>query len=250
MLESKLHLPDIQFNEFNNYTSVGVFSDHEHTSVIPIALSIEPKYFVADSFHVKPLIASSQMNENAFLLHFSRHETTLYEISETCHHFRGHYKAKSPEMILFDLMNFTNSATRLLGISKSHDCDLNLDSIWKYSSLRMIWFGEVYADAPLTSVPLLRTKLIQEKNYRLIHEIRKTVSYPHSLTCDNLSLVMERAHLNKIRKLYISLEDVVQPGLMKDDVLDDLAEFCMDQGADVKVVTKTFLPAGKVLVAA
>jgi hypothetical protein len=93
---------------------------------------------------------------------------------------------------------------------------------------------KTYSCYPFVSlfVPLHHSDPWKPESQRCAHDRKR-----HRLTCDNQSLVLERAHLNKIRKLYISLEDIVQPGLMKDDVLDDLAELCMDQGADVKVVT-------------
>jgi hypothetical protein len=284
--QSKIQIPrpDWQFLIQQGSFGLGIFYSAGETKMIPLSIQLQPRAIVADSFHVKPIIAASIDYMEALLLHFHQAGATLYQINPVTQSIVDSYlpskgrteidwpdtqEKKSIRDFLYYLKQEVsaarNDSTVLLGVTAPGHSQLQVESFWKLLGMPVIFPQTNFRPSPpLDAIASLRGNLadiISERHSRLVSAIAQH-SYHDKLCLTGLG----KKILNReILHLCISLEDmhfgefdpstggtILNPGqssLKDDDLLDDYAELALELGIQVSVVPSRYLPAGKSFIA-
>ncbi len=256
------------------------------TTVIPLPFRLAPRVVVANSFHLKPLVAAREYAVGALLVHFSELGAAVYHVNTGDEVLLETY-LPSRSKIPVDWANLTRSEKRefleflvnevhalrtheiaFLGISSAGDSLLAAPDVWRRLGLEMIDVREnVRAAVPQNAISILRLRVGRIINDRYRKSV-KEILYDGDDGDDGISQVEElgpRILKREIRRLCVSLEDMqfgvvdaksgavglrrAQSDCQDDDVLDDLVELALQNDIQVSVVPRAFLPPGRTFVA-
>jgi hypothetical protein len=284
--QSKIQIPRPDWQRLIKQGSLGlgIFHSAGETKVIPLSIPLQPRAVVADSFHVKPIIAASIDYVEALFLHFHQAGATLYQINPVTHAIVDSYlpskgiteidwpstqEKKSRRDFLYYLKQEVcaarNDSTAILGVRASGHSQLEMETFWKLIGLPVIFPQANFRPSiPLDAIGSLRRSLAQiisERHTRLVTQITQQ-SFGQELCLARLG---KKIFNREIIHLCISLEDmhfgefdprtggtILNPGqssLKDDDLLDDYAELALELGIQVSVVPRKYLPAGKSFIA-
>lgn len=252
---------------------------------IPLPLHMPPRVVVAETFHIKPLIASAQGVIHGLHLHFHEMGASLYRVnagdtilidtylpSKT--HRRGDWTAILDRSDILEFLEFLkaevrgarNPQTRVLGISGFSETLFRSPGIWKGIKLQILEIDESpHKLHPEKAIGEVRVHLAREINQTYTNQVLKVLLSRDELTDPDLSNLGTKILKREINRLCVSLEDVhfgvlnpetgvavmtrAQTGVRDDDILDDLVELAMKNGVEVSVVPKVHLPLGKTYIA-
>lgn len=252
---------------------------------IPLPLHMPPRVVVAETFHIKPLIASAQGVINGLHVHFHELGASLYRVNggdsilidtylPTKTHRRGDWTASLDRSEIVEFLEFLRAEvraardqhTRVLGISGLPETLLRSPGVWKGIKLQIFEIEDspkkLHPDKALGEV---RIHLAREINQTYTNQVLKVLLQRDELSDPDLSNLGTKILKREINRLCVSLEDVhfgvlnpdtgiavmtrAQNGTKDDDLLDDLVELAMKNGVEVSVVPKVHLPAGKTYLA-
>lgn len=285
---SKLNLktPDWDLWIKQGTTTLAIFYHAGMTNLIPIPTRMQPRVVVANSFHLKPIIAAANEYIDGLLLHFNESGASLYRISpageaqiDTYLPTKFGYKSDWPYRIkrheLREFLEFVNqevkgsiqTTTKILGITGAAYSELRSESFWKKTNLPVFLMDESFeAPVPHNSFSIMRLRLSQLVNEK--HSIDVLEAQRGSITSNEppcIKILGEKILNKKIAHLCVSLDDMQfgeldsdtgklsinknQSNSKDDDLLDDLVELALARGIKVSVVPKKFLPQGRIFVA-
>lgn len=253
------------------------------TTMIPLPIKMPPRVVVANSFHVKPLLAAGVCVQEALLLHFSEVGASLYRVSSGEEKLLDTYlpsrtKLKGTwitelardeiieflEFLKMEVMSYTQSTTRFLAVSGHRDSLLISREFWKDSGLAIIEvMDSPKSIEPSNGIAMTRLKLSHEINGSFNREVQLVMG--EAAVSPPLSELGKMILKKEISRLCVSLEDMQfgelcpitgeaieresQHSTKDDDLLDDLIELAVKQKLQVSVVPKKFLPTGRTYVA-
>jgi hypothetical protein len=265
--------------------TLAIYIDGGVVHSIPLPLHMPPRVVVAESFHVKPLVAAAQGMINGIHVHFHEMGASVYRVNagdciliETYlpskSHQKGDWTLNLDRSELIDFLCFLrkevravqNPQTRILGISGLPETLLRSPGVWKGIKLQIFNLEDsakkLYPEKALGQV---RVHLVQEINQSYANQVMKLLLQRDELTHTDLSGLGTQILKGEIKRLCVSLEDVhfgllnsetgvsvmtrSQSGSRDDDLLDDLVELAMKNGVEVSVVPKVHLPLGKTYLA-
>lgn len=268
-----IHEPDWNLWIGQGAQTLGVFASEEATTLVPLPVKMAPRIVVADSYHIKPLLAAARESLHALLLCSGAGGISLYRIDDAGATLVRHYLSEpilrslegSTRFLLREILAEKNSETSLIAIACEETLSKQLRHSLQDSQAGIIDLGK--------SAPMNLTQKIASVRLRLDdlrrNQFRSTVQHCMGLETRDLLLdshLIRDIRLRKIKRLCVSLDclrfgridrrtgSIVlyrsQRDLRDDDVLDDLAEYSLDCGVEVSVVPKLYLPPGLSLIAA
>lgn len=256
------------------------------TTLVPLALAMEPRVVVAKSFHVKPLMASSLLNGEALLLTFQRGGCTLHRVSSlTSEHIDtfvpakfandGEWLEKISRKDIRDFLAYLEAevrshlkeSIRFLAIDCPNDPILRNDNYWSRLNLPVKILPDMgLAAVEDRSVNLVQAALEEELSTQVHGHLHAVVSQCTLKAVADLEGLAAHIVKKTISKLVVSLEDLQfgkfdqETGKMSlskgqrdtedDDLLDDFAELAVCHGIEVYVVPRKFLPPGRTFMVA
>lgn len=266
--------------------TLGLFHHKGITTLIPLPMRMQPRVVVANSFHVKPIISAAVEFSDALLLHFNEAGASLYRINPVSELLVESYlpsevivKSNWPakldresmrEFLLFlqqEIRGATLNTTKLLGITGSAFSEFQSETFWKKNNLPLSFYADSFRSViPSNAFSIIRLRLSQMINEK--HLTAVTSAFGAEIaTEDSLSVrTLGQKIINKeISHLCVSLDDMHfgeldvktgnvslnkgQANTRDDDILDDLVELALDNGIQVSVVPKKYLPNGRSFVA-
>lgn len=264
--------------------TLAIYKDAASTTIIPLPIIMPPRVVVADSFHVKPLLASSICVQEALLLHFSEIGASLYRISSGDEKLLDSYlpsktklkgvwiselsRSESIEFMEFlklEIKSYRLNTTQFLSISGTKDSLLTSNEFWKDIGIPVIQTLDSPKNLhPVSSIALTRIKLSHEINGTYDRQVQLILNDAMN-SSPPLSELGKKIINREISKLCVSLEDVhfgeldqmtgtaiemeSQSNTRDDDLLDDLIELALKQKVQVSVVPKKYLPPGRTYLA-
>jgi hypothetical protein len=264
--------------------TLAIYKDAATTTIIPLPIIMPPRVVVADSFHVKPLLASSICVQEALLLHFSEVGASLYRISSgeeklidsylpSKTKLKGVWISELARGEIFEFLEFLKievksyrlNTTQFLSISGTKDSLLTSNEFWKDVGVPIIHTLDSPKNLhPVSSIALTRIKLSHEINGTYDRQVQLILNDSMNST-PALSELGKKIINREISKLCVSLEDVhfgkldpatgnaiemeTQTSTKDDDLLDDLIELALKQKVQVSVVPKKYLPLGRTYLA-
>ncbi|MFP5458386.1 MAG: hypothetical protein ACLGG7_06610 [Bacteriovoracia bacterium] len=251
--------------------------------IVPLPFPMEPRVIVADSFHVKPLVAAYQNYTETVLVHFHHWGATLYRVSETEAEKIDTYLPPGPEteglwhdtigadglrnfvaFIQQQLIVHCGQYTSMLAVT-GHGVDLlQSRGLWKSVGVPVLFMEDSWNTlVPERSLVAIRRMVAQQIERLHAKDVSAVVEKSTVTSYDEL---VRRIHAREIATLIVSLDDLqfgrVDPQTGKahlskqqmsatdDDVLDDLLELAIKKGIRVRVIPRTHLPAGVSFLAA
>lgn len=272
----------IAIPNWNHFTKQGALSlaiyHHDGiTTFIPMPIKMEPRFIVADSFHIKPLIAASNESVHSLLLHVNEQGVSLFKVGLTHDYAIDSYlpplatinKAWIDELEKEDLDDFIdfilheikiaiNDETFSIGFSGVDKTPFDNMKHWTKIDLPKIKLNESFASlSPENAISSLRMSLKEKVNNSYLSKIKKFKEQDDIELKDLGTLIMG----GEINHLCVSLDDLhfgeidnktglatvnrAQQNINDDDVLDDLVEMALKKGIKVSVVPKKYLPHGR-----
>lgn len=268
--------PDWQSWKDQGAATLALFFKQELTVIVPLPIKLQPRVIVADSFHIKPLVASEQSSRDALMLYMDEEGVKLYRVGvleekllKTFCPLTGESADWQHQLSRFQLtdllyeikdyiQNYIRPSTSTLGIAGASAPLTELSGFWTSTGLVVKFIPDVPGlNSPLNAISMLRLSLAQEiaMNYRSSVEtmLDSTGSMPE------LSELPQLIRERQISRICVSLEDLMfgevrtqeveqhrhQLDTHDDDVLDDLVELAIKSGISVNVVPRKFLPQGR-----
>lgn len=262
-------IPDWELWRSQETQTLGIFVSRESTTLLPLPTRLAPRFVVADSFHIKPLITAAHESANALFISSSGDDLSFYNVTASGVSLIRHYLQASVASIsdkdihvrflLREIESEIGADTKLIAFAGS--------SVYSDDLHRALKSRAVIADLSQMAAMNL-TQRISVVRFRLSQIVRHShqqavqnsldSSYSDPLTAGTLIPAIRG---KRIRRLCISLDclrfgnidrktgAVVlsrnQKSTSDDDVLDDIAEFSLDQGVEVRVVPKIYMPEGR-----
>jgi hypothetical protein len=266
--------------------TLAIFHHAGVTSLIPIAIKMQPRVVVANSFHVKPIITAANEYIDSLLLHFHESGASLYRlnpIGETLLDSylpskvlsRHDWPVKLDSGSTRDFLEFLNqevrgsvkNTTKILGITGSGFSNLRPKSFWETIKLPISFLDDSFQLAvPQNGFSIMRLRLSQivnEKHSKAVLDALR--NSPASQDKFSLRGLGTRILNKEINHLCVSLDDMqfgeldiktghaslnkFQSNTNDDDLLDDLVELAVNNGIKVSVVPKKYLPSSRSFVA-
>lgn len=257
--------------------TLGLFIKNDLSVIVPLPLKLQPRIIVAQSFHIKPLIASESSSRDALMLYLDEQGAKLYRvgvleekllkvITPLAAKFHADWQKQLNRFQLTDILyeikdhvlEFRRKSTIMLGIAGATAPLLELSGFWSSTGLVVKFIPDVPGlNSPLNAISMLRLTLAQD----IALHYRQSVEHMLELQDLNpdLNQLPQMIRDKQISKLCVSLEDLMfgeigpseiqvhrhQQNTKDDDVLDDLIEMAIKSGVSVNVVPKKFLPQGK-----
>jgi len=266
--------------------TLGIFYHAGVTTLIPLPIRMQPRVVVADSFHIKPILAAASEYMDALLLHFNERGASLYRINsagetlvdsflpaETKPKFDWPSRIDKSslheflEFLILDVKGSIKNCTKILGITGSGFSELRSELFWKKAGLPIVFLDESFkSDSPQNSFSIMRLRLSLFVNEKHSQAVLKAIKTNSSFEISSSVKGLGEDILNKkINHLCVSLDDMhfgeldsttgqvivnkSQFNSRDDDLLDDLVELAIDNGIKVSVVPKKYLPNGRSFVA-
>lgn len=265
--------------------TLAIYHRKGFTSVIPLGIEMSARVVVADTFHVKPLIASSISHLEALHVHFHTHGCTLFRVTPTqcltVETFLPNCELPSSQwpamMSLEDIRDFLeyvrdevkaakNPTVEWLTLSGTHESVLGHLDFWRRTNLKVQLlggsFGQLIPDQAIDEIQKMISRQTDQNFRQIVERLRKlTNGQPQT----DLKSVGAKIVGRQVTQLCVSLEDIHygqvlpsgevrlhsgQQGVRDDDVLDDLVELALKNGVSVRVVPRKYLPTGQVMMAA
>jgi hypothetical protein len=265
--------------------SLGIFHCEGVTHLVPLSIKIQPRVVVANSFHVKPIIAASMEYVEGLLLHFCQTGAVLYRISPigesvverylpakeiTDPDWPNTHGAEALDEFLYFLRSEVESAklssTGILGVTGGEYPLLQNETFWRATKLPVQRLSDPFGvQDPQNALAFLRLKLSQIIARRHLRSVSRILE--RNLAQDRFSVTNlgEKVIRKEISSLCVSLDDMffgeldpvsgsavmnyTQTSMKDDDLLDDIVELALDKGIKVSVVPKRFLPEGRAFIA-
>lgn len=257
--------------------SLAIYHHDGVTTFIPMPVKMEPRFIVADSFHIKPLLAASNENLNALLLHFHEKGVSLIRIGATTDYQVDCFlpplptvdatwseKLNKEEMSYFidyiaqETMVAINDETYYLGISGTEKSFAEKIKFRSKIDLPLVHLNDSFSqESPNNAIMGLRLKLKEKIHTDYLSRVKHFSDQENFDLKDLGTLILD----NEIKHLCVSLDDLhfgevnekngeislnrTQLGIKDDDVLDDLVEMALKRGVKVSVVPKKYLPRGR-----
>jgi hypothetical protein len=257
--------------------TLGLFFKRDLTIIVPLPLKLQPRIIVADSFHIKPLIASENSAREALMLYLDDQGVKLYRVGileeklikvisplVARYHRDWQHQLNRIQLtdILYEIKDYVNefrkSSTTMLGIAGASAPLLELSGFWNSTGLNVKFIPSIPGlNSPLNAISILRLSLTQEIASSYRNSIESMLASETSLP--DLKELPTLIKNGQISRICVSLEDLMfgnvgasevllhrhQKNSHDDDVLDDLVELAIKAGLSVNVVPKKFLPNGK-----
>lgn len=250
---------------------------------IEVGLPFNPgaKYIVADTFHVKPLLLLEDYQKRSLVLHFNTNGVSLYRVSSKSFRVIDTYMPSVnpnelfwPETIsgtkLRIYMRFIKSEVNkyiqgditsliITGLDQKR---LLVKDFWNFEGVEINYcfeeFEKLIPNQSISFAQLDLTKRIDLDYEKHISDFLET-NLEEEITFDLFKL-SDLILKNKIKKLYVSLEDVffgsicnltgnttlnIQQNDTNDkDILNSFLMLCLERDIDVKVIPRNFFPKG------
>lgn len=276
----KVTEPDWKFWQSEGTQSLGLYCAEGVTTVIPLNILMEPRVIVANSFHVKPIIASTGNSGEALLLTFHKRGCSLtrvttsseilletyipsnYDINDrwleqlSRSHFRDFI-----DYMRTEISSVKNKQTRFLMIKGASEDALKRADLWQKLKLPVrILEQEAVAQRSDSGVDEARKALVEHERSLMKMKISEALALnpidkeKNQNIEDIAKLILQR----KVSTIFLSLEDLefgelntasgevkvhrAQKNSKDDDLLDDLAELALKNGIDVHVIPKDLFP--------
>jgi hypothetical protein len=266
--------------------TLGIFYHNGITKLIPLPTRMQPRVVVAKSFHIKPVVTASNEYVDSLLLHFNESGASLYRVNLLKETLIGSYVPSKehpgigwPSILckksLADFLEFLQkttkgsiqSSTKILGVTGASFTELQSDSFWKKIELPVAFLDDSFRLAvPHNAFSIMRLRLAQIVNERHTDSVEKALGGENPgqgfFLVKNLA---PKVLKKEIKQLCVSLDCMhfgeieAETGNIKlnksqlnasdDDLLDDLLELAIDNGVQVSVVPKKYLPEGRSFVA-
>ncbi len=276
----KITQPDWIFWQSEGTQSLGLYHAEGVTTIIPLNVLMEPRVIVANSFHVKPIIASTGNSGEALLLTFHKRGCSLTRVTSSSSMLLETYIPSSYDLNdrwleqlsrthLRDFIEYMKSEinslkskqTRFLMIDGVTQDVLKRSDLWAKLKLPLqILEREAIAADHERGVDLAKKALKEHERQSIKIKISEALALNPKIQQrteqieDIAKLILQR----KITKIFLSLEDLVfgelntsngevsvhrgQKNSQDDDLLDDLAELALKNGIVVHVVPNEFFP--------
>lgn len=281
----ELEMPDWKQWQKQGTRTLAIYHRHGFTTLIPLVIEVPARVVVAESFHVKPLVASAHSHLEGLHLHFHYQGCTLFRLTPTETHIVESFlptgdvpDAQWPASLergdVIDFISYVrdevkqarNPSVQWLSISGAEHDLLRVPDFWKKTNLKVLFLEDsTSALTPHRSFESLH-KMIQtqtEANFRqVVRRIERLAAGKPETNLRSIgAMILER----QVQQICVSLEDTQfgelgadgqaklysgQRGVQDDDVLDDLVELALRNGVSVRVVPRKFLPLGQLLIAA
>ena len=261
-----LFAPTITEPDWKNWidkgaVTLGIYQAANHILLVPLPLKLDPRVVVAESFHVKPLIATQNFQRDSLMLLFTPEMVELHRVSlydDQLLAVKSKRIADLPELVRM-VEEFKLPSTNILGIAGNLTQAEHL-KLGSASGLQVRYIPVVPGIALReNAMSVVRLTLSQ----MIAHEYRSMVETFGHHQMLSLEELYQRLQARSVKKLCVSLDDLIfgemseagvkvsrqQQGVHDDDLLDDLLELALSNGSEVQVVPKRFLPPGKVFLA-
>lgn len=265
--------------------TLGIFHSAGMTSFIPLPMRMQPRVIVANSFHIKPIITAANEYIDGLLLHFHETGASLFRINPANETLIDSYlpseilpKTDWPnridraslreylEFLMQEMRGNIQHTTKIVAVTGSAFPQLQSESFWKKINMPIFFYHDSFrTKLPHNAFSIMRLRLSQ-----IINKTH-TESVLHALQNTSLENIPSVNHLSsmilnkQIKHLCVSLDDLhfgeinsqtgnivlnkSQMNSKDDDLLDDLVELAIDNGINVSVVPKKYLPTGRSFIA-
>lgn len=257
--------------------SLAIYHHDGVTTFIPMPIKMEPRFIVADSFHIKPLIAASNESIHSLLVHFHEQGVTLFKVGLTHDYTIDSYlpplaavEKNWPDQLdqtdLAEFINFLlheikiaiNDETFSVGFCGTSQTSFDNMKYWTKIDLPKIKMNDSFNTiSPENAISSLRMSLKEKVNNSYAAKVKKFK--------DNEDIELEELGglilSGDINHLCVSLDDLhfgeideksghtvvsrAQQNIKDDDILDDLVEMALKKGIKVSVVPRKYLPPGR-----
>lgn len=280
-----LEMPDWALWSRQGTRTLAIYHRKGFSSVIPLGIEMSARVVVADTFHVKPLIASSLSHIEGLHLHFHTHGCTLFRVTPTqCHTIEtflpnaelpsSHWPAVLSLEDLREFLEYVRDEVRVartqsvewLTLSGTQEEVLGHVDFWRRTNLKVQLLGDSFQRlVPEQAIGELQKMILRQTDQNFRHIVERLRKLAQGEPVTDLRTVGAKIVGRQVTQLCVSLEDIHfgevlpdgevrlhpgQQGVRDDDVLDDLVELALRNGVSVRVVPRKYLPSGQVLIAA
>ncbi|MFP5492951.1 MAG: hypothetical protein ACLGG0_15725 [Bacteriovoracia bacterium] len=283
----QLKIPDWRFWITEGAVSLAIYHAEGVTTIIPLNINMPPRMIVANSFHVKPVLASSSNIGEALLMTFHNRGCSLTRVTATGSMLHETYIPSRYDLnnkwleqlsrahlrdfiehMKAEVESIQNKQTRFLIIDGASEELIQRADVW--TKLRIpvrILERTVTSQSTDEGVKEAQKMLFQFEKDRIRKSVNEAIStnriiHSEDKIDDVAKLILQR----KVKKIFLSLEDLefgeldaksgavkfhkAQKNTRDDDVLDDLAELALKNSVEVNVVSRDYLPNAKKLLIA
>lgn len=267
--------------------SLAIYHCGDEAIYFPLPFHMEPRVIVADSFHIKPLLAAINGHTEAILVHFHNWGATLFRVSENNvdridsilpankdTHTIWHYDMSKEGIVDFinfiqqELIVYAGQQTSLIAITGNGNDYIQNRSLWKPMGIPLLFMEESWRSIyPEKAIAVLKRLLNQQVERMHSQEVEQILTKEHITNQhSNFDHLLDKVLNKKVSELIVSLDDIQfgtidiksgktilfkkQNGSYDDDILDDMVEIAIQRGIKVKVVPRTFMPSGLTFIAA
>jgi len=280
---SKLELAQPNWKDWEGYRTgtLAIYHYGGQTHFVPLPMKMDPRFVVANSFHIKPLLTASIDYCDGLVLHFNGRGASLYSVNLLGHSLIDHYLPSFSstilskdwpitlnrealrdflEFIFMQVKNSISKTTKFVGITGQSFHELRSETFWSRLKTDVLYIDESFsAEIPFNSFSLINFRISQflrEKYQSAVQMGVKSIEGNHHSYGD----IWRKLISGKLKYLCVSLDEMhfgevkrdsgeiiinrFQKNSRDDDVLDDLVELAISKGVEVNVVPNRYLPQG------
>lgn len=267
--------------------SLAIYHCGDEAIYFPLPFHLEPRVIVADSFHIKPLLAAINNHTEGILVHFHNWGATLFRVGDNSvdridsilpaskdTHTIWHYDMTKEGIVDFinfiqqELIVYAGQQTSLIAITGSGNDYIQNRSLWKPLGIPLLFMEESWRSIYPEKAIVVLKRLLNEQVERIhSQEVAQILSRKHITNQQSdFDHLLDHVLNKKISELIVSLDDIQfgkidiksgktilfkkQHGTNDDDILDDMVEIAIKTGIKVKVIPRTYLPSGLTYIAA
>jgi hypothetical protein len=284
---SKLEIVQPNWNDWaeDRTGTLAIYHYGDQTHLIPLPMKMDPRFVVASSFHIKPLITASNDYCDGLVLHFNGSGASLYSVNPLGHSLVDHYLPSFSstilnkdwpttlnrealrnflEFIFLQVKNSMSKTTRFVGITGQSFHELRSETFWNRLNTNVLYIDESFnTEIPFNSFSLINFRISQflREKYQIAVQLGLKSIEENQHSYED---VWKKLISGKIKYLCVSLDEMhfgevnrhsgeiiinrFQQNTRDDDVLDDLVELAISKGVEVNVVPKKYLPQGRAFV--
>ena len=274
----ELTIPNLKKLAITGHQTLAIYYHDGVTTYVPISIKMESRYIIANSFHIKPLVASLNENKHTLLIHFNDKGVNLYKvglhndvlIDNYIPPVHPIYKNWPDQLNQNDLKNFINYICKEVSSNSNEDTvEIVLSGVENTCFEKLRFWSEIqlptsiiktkdsfFINYPTNTINILKNNIKENITKTYIQKINSFDNVEKIELEDLTSLIQSK----EIKHICVSLEDVYFNPPQKDsfvsslifsndDLLDDIIELAMEKGIQVSVVPKKYLPRGKIFLA-
>lgn len=251
--------------------NIGIFRNQDFFNIINIPIEVKTNFYVATSFHVKPLLKWLQADQEFLLASFETDSVHLYKGSQDS--FKLVDSVLLPECLkksdkqdeafiwLSEWVSlFADNSTTKLFITDKNSIIGNVKNHIKYNNFIKLGFSNTSDEQNISDICSSIREILKKHSKLKVEKALEDFHFAEekNRTCKNIFKISKAVVEGRVKKLVITDEINVFGTINKgsgylsihpfdldhedDDVLDDLAQIVLRQGGEVLIASRVEIP--------